>query len=144
MPSTFRAPVTIPWLRSDRLFFPFILRVSSTFRHGRYDSTERHCKNCPGYKEINTADNLYPIELTKAEFKAVQDHRKRAHPEQQVYPLLLQNAVSKVIKMVLEDQPLGTMYTSTGFSADAGQHPSMSRGGGSGYGHYLPGFQYDY
>ncbi|KAH9981715.1 hypothetical protein BJV74DRAFT_854080, partial [Russula compacta] len=70
-------------------------------KHGRYDSTERHCKNCPGYQEIDTENHVYPIELTKGEFTAVQEYRKSASPEQQTYSTLLKNATFKILQMVV-------------------------------------------
>src|SRR6266702_629429 len=47
-------------------------------RAGRYDSTERHCNNCPGFA-IMRADvkaDMYPFAISKGEFDALQKYRK--------------------------------------------------------------------
>ncbi|KAF8270915.1 hypothetical protein EI94DRAFT_1698425 [Lactarius quietus] len=46
---------------------------------GRYDSTERHCNNCPGFQELQAGsivDTLYPFIVNKQEFDAISKYRK--------------------------------------------------------------------
>lgn len=50
---------------------------------------------------MDTANHMYPIELTKAEFGAVQEFRKRASPDQQTYSPQLKNAISRFLEMVV-------------------------------------------
>ncbi|KAH9980714.1 hypothetical protein BJV74DRAFT_855554, partial [Russula compacta] len=105
---------------------------------GRYDSTERHCQNCPGYKELNTAGQLYPMELTKEEFKAVRDYRRTAHPNQAqvTYSLPLKNATMKVVAMI-RGLTFQVCYA-TDIVADE-QHPFTSWNEGDSYGHNFSG-----
>ncbi|KAI0251748.1 hypothetical protein BJV78DRAFT_1208446 [Lactifluus subvellereus] len=70
---------------------------------GRYDSTERHCKNCAGFHELFPELTVAPIEITKGEFKAVQDYRKTMKSGQtDDAPPLVEAAVAKVLMMLIE------------------------------------------
>ncbi|KAI0306862.1 hypothetical protein B0F90DRAFT_1813722 [Multifurca ochricompacta] len=72
---------------------------------GRYDSTERHCKNCEGFAELREnakIDTLYPLAITKGEFQAVQDHRRRLRPGRDVdAPPLVENAIMRLLSMLI-------------------------------------------
>lgn len=99
--------------------------------------------------ELKTAGQLYPIELMKGEFKAVQDFRKSRHPGQNTFSLPLQNALTKVPAMVLGREPSSlpvdySVHTSdsidnasaTDIVADEGLS-FMLRDEHDGYGHYF-------
>ncbi|KAI9447695.1 hypothetical protein H4582DRAFT_2051392 [Lactarius indigo] len=50
-------------------------------KFGRYDSTERHCNNCPGFAEMlnkmkSTGNTLYPFSITKEEYDAFRAYRQ--------------------------------------------------------------------
>ena len=45
-------------------------------RAGRYDSTERHCRNCAGFQELFSEIKITPIEVAKGDFRAVQEYRR--------------------------------------------------------------------
>lgn len=48
-------------------------------RAGRYDSTERHCNNCPGFKELQSAYEkgiLHPFVVSKEEFESIRRYRR--------------------------------------------------------------------
>ncbi|KAH9994344.1 hypothetical protein BJV74DRAFT_831601 [Russula compacta] len=103
---------------------PAFVAMNSSCRSakaGRYDSTERHCQNCPGFKELNTAGQMYPMELTKGEFKAVRDYRRSAHPSQAqgTYPLLVQNASMKVLAMILRLEPSSLLVYNPIYMSDS-------------------------
>lgn len=54
---------------------PFFLLFFS-FRAGRYDSTDRHCKNCIGFYEINQGNNsASPVVITRAQYNVIQNYR---------------------------------------------------------------------
>lgn len=47
-----------------------------SFRAGRYDSTDRHCKNCVGFFQINRGNRgAVPVVITRAQYNAIQTHR---------------------------------------------------------------------
>jgi hypothetical protein len=76
------------------IFFP-------SSRAGRYDSTERHCKNCPGYQEINSKHNVFPVEVTKGEHKAIQTFRTNTqHDEETVRHF--GNTLNRMLVMMIE------------------------------------------
>ena len=46
------------------------------FRAGRYDSAERHCQSCPGFKEISSGQNeAYPVLITRSGYRNIQTLR---------------------------------------------------------------------
>jgi hypothetical protein len=63
-----------------------------SLRAGRFDSAERHCKNCPGFHEISLAlkkvvpvensskklKKVIPVEITQEEHKALVNYRAAA------------------------------------------------------------------
>ncbi|KAN0118410.1 hypothetical protein V8E52_005140 [Russula decolorans] len=44
---------------------------------GRYDSTERHCRSCAGFQEMNSESQilLFPLKITKGEYEAIRIYR---------------------------------------------------------------------
>ena len=70
------------------LFFPFLagpFRPSLTpyflfFRAGRYDSAERHSKDCLGFHEISLENKVYPVKITKREHQAIVEYRTTENP----------------------------------------------------------------
>ena len=48
---------------------------SLSFRAGRYDSTDRHCKNCSGYSHINKGKGAFPVVITRAQYNSIQHYR---------------------------------------------------------------------
>jgi hypothetical protein len=48
-----------------------------SFRAGRYDSTDRHCKNCVGFHQINRSNKAVPVVITRAQYTAIQTYRTR-------------------------------------------------------------------
>ena len=71
-------------------------------RAGRYDSTERHCKNCPGFEELFSELTVAPIEITKGEFQAVQEYRRTKSEQTDEAPPLVEAAIAKVLMMLIE------------------------------------------
>lgn len=72
-------------------------------RAGRYDSTDRHCKNCSGFSEIFSNTTASPIEITIGEFKSVQAFRD--DPEfgkTDDAPPLVETALAKMMTMLME------------------------------------------
>ena len=56
-------------------------------RAGRYDSTERHCNNCPGFRKLQAGTFtgvLYPFVITKQQFDALHEYRKTHAPNSPV------------------------------------------------------------
>jgi len=72
------------------------------FRPGRYDSASRHCKSCAGFQQIRAESGIKvtPVQLTRGEYEAVQDFRKKARPGQGAYSEPILNAVFKVLMMM--------------------------------------------
>ncbi|KAI9467339.1 hypothetical protein BJY52DRAFT_1237897 [Lactarius psammicola] len=65
---------------------------------GRYDSTERHCNNCPGFADLRAnsqADTVYPFTISKEEFDAVQNPAKKSVP-----PALVEAVILRLITML--------------------------------------------
>lgn len=55
---------------------PFFFFFFFSFRAGRYDSTDRHCKNCVGFYEINQGNNsAFPVVITRAQYSVIQNYR---------------------------------------------------------------------
>ncbi len=47
-----------------------------SFRAGRYDSTDRHCKRCVGFRQINRRNKgAFPVVITRAQYKSIQNYR---------------------------------------------------------------------
>lgn len=72
-----------------------------SFRAGRYDSAERHCQNCSGYKEIKSRNNVFPVQVTKREFKAIQALRVAKIPDQKD-AVLAGKALERLVRMMLD------------------------------------------
>ena len=75
---------------------------------------------------MDTEGLLYPIELTKGEFKAVQDFRKSTYSSQDTFPLLLQNAVVKVLAMRLGREPSSLPVDYPIYTSDSMDNASAS------------------
>jgi hypothetical protein len=62
---------------------PFFSLSFFSFRAGRYDSTDRHTKNCVGYHQINKGNrNVCPVVITRAQYNSIFHHiQTRANSE---------------------------------------------------------------
>ncbi|KAI0284825.1 hypothetical protein BC826DRAFT_141921 [Russula brevipes] len=95
---------------------------------GRYDSVERHCKKCPGFREINEQVSVFPIEITGAEFDAVQRHRQLPRPGKETdFSVPVQRAVSKLLAVMIK-----AMYPNA-TSDDSGASDAMDVASGELY-----------
>jgi hypothetical protein len=65
---------------------------------------ERHCRTCPGFRGINEQVSVFPIEVTGAEFDAVQRHRQLSHhPGKETnFSVPVQRAVSKLLAIMIK------------------------------------------
>jgi hypothetical protein len=72
-----------------------------SFRAGRYDSTERHCRSCGGYEQINREVSVFPVQVTKGEHRAIQAFRTNANPDEETVRHV-QNSIRKVLVMMIE------------------------------------------
>lgn len=66
-----RPPAAVIGPDTHLFSFPF-----SSFRAGRYDSAERHCQNCPGFKEISSGQNeAFPVVITRSGYCTIKTLR---------------------------------------------------------------------
>lgn len=73
-------------------------------RAGRYDSTDRHCKNCSGFSEVFSKNlAIFPVEITQEEFRSIQEFRD--DPEfgkTDDAPPLVETALARMVVMLME------------------------------------------
>jgi hypothetical protein len=85
---------------SDTPFFVF------SFRAGRYDSTDRHCKNCEAFCLINQNNGgAYPVVVTRSQYNLIQVYRTArvdSEGEKQVTDQSTEQA-DALIRLVLAD-----------------------------------------
>jgi hypothetical protein len=75
---------------------------SFSFRPGRYDSAERHCKSCAGYLEMNSKSKsqILPLEITKEEHGAITIYHKPSDAtaeDKEKSRRLVENSVNKLL-----------------------------------------------
>jgi hypothetical protein len=81
------------------------------FRPGRYDSAERHCKNCPGFHEINSKSDVFPVEITKREHVAIVAYRTTENRSKEITSLVavpLWRLMKMLIKAGMPLEPVET------------------------------------
>jgi hypothetical protein len=80
--------------------------LTFSFRHGRYDSSERHSKKCPGFKEISSRSFVFPIGITREEYEEIARFRKVPKTSnfdgETVFPSHVRDAVFKFLDMFLK------------------------------------------
>jgi hypothetical protein len=80
---------------------------------------ERHCRKCPGFREINEQVSVFPIEVTGGEFDAVLRHRQLPHPGKETdFSVPVQRAVFKLLAVMIE-----AMYPNA--TSDSGASDAM-------------------
>jgi len=85
---------------------------------GRYDSAERHCGNCAGFKEMSSKFRMFPLEITKEEHKAMESYRgmnKKAKDEEKT-KRLVRNSVNKLLRMMVGHDTLQIHEAESNFS----------------------------
>ncbi|KAI0285153.1 hypothetical protein BC826DRAFT_1189743 [Russula brevipes] len=91
-------------------------------KHGRYDSSERHCEGCPGFKEIRGHALVFPIGITRQEFESILKFRKAAKPlnpdGEAVFSSHVQDAVFKFLDMFLKGMRPQSVSPSSNVTSD--------------------------
>ncbi|KAI9508114.1 hypothetical protein F5148DRAFT_20784 [Russula earlei] len=96
----------------------------TTAKAGRYDSTERHCKKCAGYQEMKLKVPVFPIEITKGEFRSLQGSRKAVQRGKEINDPVSEGAIVKLLDMLLGNITVRDVESSSDSGSDVadGQH----------------------
>ncbi|KAI0274308.1 hypothetical protein BGY98DRAFT_1099095 [Russula aff. rugulosa BPL654] len=87
-------------------------------RPGRYDSTDRHCKGCAGFQEMNSKCEIFPLKITKEEHEAVTTYRetdKNGEVEEKT-ERLVDNSVNKLLGMMVGHEKFQIHEAESNFS----------------------------
>jgi hypothetical protein len=89
-----------------------------SFRPGRYDSTDRHCKGCAGFQEMNSKCEIFPLKITKEEHEAVTTYRetvKNGEVDEKT-ERLVDNSVNKLLGMMVGHEKFQVHEAESNFS----------------------------
>lgn len=84
---------------------------------GRYDSAERHCKNCVGFQAMNFKSRMFPLEISKGEYEAIKIHRAqdaRVEDLERTRPLVA-SSVNKLLGVMAGHENIQIHETESNF-----------------------------
>jgi hypothetical protein len=88
------------------------------FRAGRYDSAERHCRNCPGFLEMDSTANMFPVQITKGEHKVIRMFRSTAMCDVETISQAL-NIRDRMLRMMSDEMTLVYGFNAMNINADS-------------------------